>query len=312
MDGDSNKFQGAFFVLSLLYIYLLSDLFVIINNGVSMNLVMKICIPIWGKIFVVLFNLLSEYSEDFKDWWMRSVSVNIIISYIFKALKLLHKSNLHMKWEDFLKKGIDYYFIFILSKIFYNYIFNFGFSLYYLIFSCLCAYSIYIKFRTSNTAFITLSGKFIEMGSSMVISDNLYRLEDYKDYCIKNKDSWLSYTIKLIIGYHYEIDIDGELMAKESADFFGTIPKDCNDMYKSSLIRKVTSVVETTRNVYNKITTSFYGADKLEDDFVINKNNANEETTENTNEKTTENTNEKTIENIDVAEINLRQFRKNP
>ena len=249
--------QYIIFVLSLMYIYWVSDLFVIIDKGPSFQLVTKLCIPLIGKSVINIMDRFAKYNIEVYEWWTQPVSSNILISYAFKVLQWIYDNGIHVCWDLAIKYGIDVFFIFIMGRILYNFIWVFEFGIIYLFFACLCTYSVYVKFSSSKTAFVTLIAKFAEMGSSVVLADNLHRVDDYKDYCIKNKNSWITYIIKLVIGYNNSTDIDGEIMAKDVSNFVGVNPNECKDYYESSLLRRMSSVVEVSKNVYSKLTSSF-------------------------------------------------------
>ena len=237
--------QYIIFLLSLMYIYWISDLFIIIDKGPSFQLVIKLCIPLIGNSIINIMDRFAKYNIEVYEWWTQPVSSNILISYAFKVTQWIYDNGIHVCWDIAIKYGIDVFFLFIMGRILYNFIWVFDFGIIYLFFTCLCAYSVYVKFSSSKTAFVTLIGKFIEMGSSVVLADNLHRIDDYKDYCIKNKNSWITYIIKLVIGYNNCTDIDGEIMAKDASNFVGVNPNECKDYYESSLLRRMSSVVKT-------------------------------------------------------------------
>lgn len=239
-----NNHQYIIFISSLIYIYWLSDLFVIIDKGPSFQLVIKLCIPLWGRCITKAIDNLTQWNIDWREWWIQPVSTNIIISYTFKALQWIYDNGIHICWDIGMKYGLDTFFVFVLTRIFYNFIWVFNFSVVYLFFSLICSYSVYIKFSSSKTAFVTLIGKIVEMSSSVILSDNLHRIEDYKDYCIKNKNSWFTYIIKLVVGYNNSTDIDGEAMAKDMGHFVGVNPDECKKYYEGSLVKKMTSMVK--------------------------------------------------------------------
>jgi hypothetical protein len=250
-----NNQQYIVFMLSLIYIYWISDLFVIIDKGPSFQLVTKLCIPLIGKGAINIMDRFAKYNIEIYEWWTQPVSSNIIISYVFKVLQWIYDNGIHVCWDLTIKYGIDAFFIFIMGRILYNFIWVFNFGIIYLFFTCLCTYSVYVKFSSSKTAFVTLIGKFIEMGSSVVLADNLHRVDDYKDYCIKNKNSWFTYIIKLVIGYNNSTDIDGEIMAKYASNFVGINPNECKDYYENSLLKKMSSIVEVSKSIYTRISS---------------------------------------------------------
>ena len=251
MQPIFNNHQYIIFLLSILYIYWISDLFIIIDKGPSFQLVTKLCIPLFGKTVIYLMDNLSKYQIDLYEWWIQPVSTNILISYSFKILKWICDNGIHICWDLTMKYGIDIFFSIISLRIMYNFIWVFNLNIFYLFFAYLCTYSVYMKFSSSKTAFITLAGKFIEMGSSVVLADNLHRLDDYKNYCIKNKESWLTYIVKLVIGYNNSTDIDGEIMAKDVSNFVGVNPTECKKCYEQSLLRRVSSVVSSFTTGWN-------------------------------------------------------------
>jgi hypothetical protein len=295
--------QYLIFILSVIYIYTLSDLLTIIDQGPSLNLVVKLTIPLWGKgiINVIDFCAETQYDIDFYEWWIQPMSTNIIISYIFQILQWIYDNGLHVCWDATMKHGLDAFFVFIAGKIIYKWIWIFNFSIIYLFFACLCTYSIYVKFSSSKTAFVTLIGKFVEMGSSMLLSDNLHRIEDYKDYCLKNKNSWMTYIIKLVIGYNNSTDTDGERMAKKSSDYLGLNTHECKKLYEGSLIRKVSSVVEVSKSVCAAIAYPFIRSSNNDISNMVNTDSTNTNINENkenkNNEKDMENDKEKDKEN---------------
>jgi hypothetical protein len=239
-----------------MYIYWLSDLFIVIDTGPSLTLVAKLCIPLIGKMLIKTIDYLAVLNIDFLEWWKQPTTTNIIVSYIFIALQWIYDNSIHVCWDKVMKYTLDGFFIYLVSRILYNFICIYNFSLIYLLLTCTCTYSVYIKFRSSKTAFVTLIAKTAEMGSSIILSDNLHRIEDYHDYCIKNKESWITYIIKLVIGYNKSTDTDGELMASKVSNFIGVNSDECRYLYENSIIKKVSSVVELSKSVYTKITGS--------------------------------------------------------
>ncbi len=57
---DMNQ-QSIILILSILYIYFLSDLFILINEGPSFRLVFHLGIPIWCKIGYLLIDKLQHF-----------------------------------------------------------------------------------------------------------------------------------------------------------------------------------------------------------------------------------------------------------
>ena len=100
------------------------------------------------------------------------------------------------------------------------------------------------------------------MGTSILVSEQLKLIDELKDYCIKNKGSWLSYLIKLTIGYYGYTDIDGEQMALEISDYVGVSYEECRIFYKQSYVKKMSSIVEVSKNMYNTISSKFYSQTK--------------------------------------------------
>jgi len=121
-----------------------------------------------------------------------------------------------------------------------------------------------MRFETSKIALLTISGKCVEMGTGIIISEQFKLIDEWKDYCIKHKDTWLSYATKLILGYYKNTNIDGEKMSDEIAEYVGTSSEDCKDMYLASLVKKVSDVVEVSKNVYEKISNRISGEDNKE------------------------------------------------
>ncbi len=255
--------QSIILILSIFYIYFLSDLFTVINEGPTLKLIIRLGIPVWGKISVMLIEKIQKYNLDLREWWNQTISTSLIIAHIFKFIKWIYDNGIHQTWDLSMKYGLQFVFGFIVAKIFYNFIFYFYYSYTYLFFSLLCSYGVYMRFDTSKTALVTLSGKCVEMGTGILISEQLHLIDDWKDYCIKNKNSWLSYIIKLVIGYHGSIDIDGEEMAKEISEYFGVSHIECENMYKKSLVKKGFLVMETSKNIYSKISYPFTCKDEI-------------------------------------------------
>jgi hypothetical protein len=255
--------QSGILLLSMFYIYFLSDLFIVINEGPNYKLILKLCIPIWGKIIVEFIKFIEKYSVELHEWWNQTMSTELIISYVFKFIRWIYNNGIHQYWDLSMKYCLHFIFSYITLKIFYNFIFLFNFSMSYLIFSLLCTYSVYMKFDTSKTALVTLSGKCIEMGTGIILSEQLKLIDDWKDYCLKNKGTWLTYIIKLVIGYHGSTDIDGEQMALEISDYVGVSCDECIELYKRSLVKKMTSVVEVSKNVYDSISSKFLNNEEI-------------------------------------------------
>lgn len=68
----------------------------------------------------------------------------------------------------------------------------------------------------------------------------------------KNKDTWMTYIIKIVIGYHGNIDTDGEEMANEIGDYVGTTYDECRGLYNISVVKRMTSIIEISKNVFAK------------------------------------------------------------
>lgn len=275
MKKELLNHQSIILILSILYIYFLSDLLLVVNEGPSIKLIFRLCIPIWGKLGIFLIEILESYNNDLHEWWNETISAPVIIAYVFKFIKWMCDHGIHHAWNLSMKYGIDLLFSYIIGKIFYNFIF-YNYTLYYLFFSLLCCYGVYMRFDTSRSALVTISGKFIEMGMGLLISRKLHLIDDCRDYCIKNKNTWLSYTIKLIVGYYGNTDIDNELMSQEIADYIGVSYEECQEMYRKSLVKKGLSVVEVSKNIYNRLSSPFlYKSTK--DDIIDITPNDNEE-----------------------------------
>jgi hypothetical protein len=279
-----NSHQCIILLLSIIYIYVISDLFVVINDGPSFKLVLRLCIPVLGNIlvrtidqiskynidlgyFVKKFNnsiygtfiintidKISKYNVDLCDWWNQPLSTYKGIAYVFKIIKWIHKNNIHLNWDNAVQYMLFVFFVMIIFRIIYNFVMVFEYNFAYLFFSLLCSYSVYMKFSSSSVAFVTILGKCTEMGSSIILSENLHRIDDIKDYCEKNKDTWMTHIIKIVIGYHGNIDIDGEFMSREISEYIGTTYDECKLLYESSIMKKVSSIIEISKSTINKIT----------------------------------------------------------
>jgi hypothetical protein len=114
-------------------------------------------------------------------------------------------------------------------------------------------YGVYMRFETSKIALITISAKCVEMGTGIIISEQFKLIDEWKDYCIKNKNSWLAYSIKLILGYYKNTNIDGDKMADEISEYVGVSSEECKQLYLKSVIKKVSNVVEASKTVYETI-----------------------------------------------------------
>jgi hypothetical protein len=257
--------QSIILILSMFYIYFLSDLFTVINEGPTLKLVIRLGIPVWGKLGVLLIEKIQKYNVDLREWWSQTVSTPLIVAYIFKFIKWIYDNGIHQTWDLSMKYGLHSIFLFVVGKILYNFIFYFYYSYTYLFFSLLCSYGVYMRFDTSKTALVTLSGKCVEMGTGILISEQLHLIDDWKDYCIKNKNTWLSYIIRLVIGYHGSTDIDGEEMAKEISEYVGVSHIECENLYKKSLVKKGLTIMETSKNIYAKISYPFSSCNKISD-----------------------------------------------
>jgi hypothetical protein len=249
--------QNIILILSMFYIYFLSDLFTIINDGPTLHLIVKLCIPIWGKLFIEIIKTFEKYNIDLHEWWHKVISTQLVVAYVLKFIHWIYDNSIHQCWDLMVKYFLQTIFSLIIFKIFYNFIFIFQLSYYYLFFSLLCTYGVYMRFDTSRNALATLSGKFIEMGTGIIISQQFKLIDEWKDYCLKNQNSWLSYVIKLIIGYHGHTDTDGETMAIEISNYVGVSYNDCTKLYKQSLVKKVSTVVDISKNMYESISTKF-------------------------------------------------------
>jgi len=247
-----NNQQSIILLLSIMYIYFISDLFIIINEGVNIKIVMRLCIPIFGNVVKKCVNKLSKYHIDFDDWWNSSMSTYKAVSYVFKFMSWIQRYKIHLNWDIVMLCIILNFFIFIILQIVYNFVMVFKYNLYYLFFSLLCSYSVFMKFSSSGVAFVTLFGKCVEMGSSIILSENLHRIDDLKDYCINN-NSWMSYIVKIVIGYHGTINTDGEIMAHAIGKYVGTTYNECKKLYQNSIINTVYSVVDISKKAYSSL-----------------------------------------------------------
>ena len=52
---------------------------------------------------------------------------------------------------------------------------------------------------------------------------------------VYNKNTWLTYMMKLMIGYYGSKDTDGCEMSKEISEYIGVNYEECDKKYKSSL-----------------------------------------------------------------------------
>jgi len=235
--------QNIILLLSIMYIYLLSDLFYVITNGPDLMSVTKLCVPLFGNIGIRIIDKISVYFVDFNEWWNQSMSSYSAVSIFFTCLLHIRDTKIHLDWDKICSYSINILFLGMFVKIFYNFIFLFNFSIVYLMFSLLCSYSVYMKFSSSGVAMITLCGKLLEVGSSIILSSHLDKIDEYSNYCIKNKNSWVVYIIKVFIGHHGKVDIDGEIMAKQIGKYIGTSYEECVDMYDKNPIRRVASAI---------------------------------------------------------------------
>ena len=151
--------QSAILLLSIFYIYFLSDLFAVISEGPKFNLVFRLCLPIWGKLGIELIKTLEKYNEELHEWWHQTMSTHLIIAYVFKFMHWVYDNGIHQCWSFSMEYGLYAIFAYIISKIFYNFIFYFNYSLIYLFFTLLCTYGVYMRFNTSKTAFSNIIGK---------------------------------------------------------------------------------------------------------------------------------------------------------
>lgn len=245
--------QNYLLIFSFFYIYFLSDVFSVINGNIDYKLIFRLCIPMFGKLFVQIIKLLEKYNIDLHEWWHSTVSTELIVCYIFKFIHWIYNNNIHQCWDYVVKYGLDMFFILLVFKIIYNFVFLFNYSLMYITFSLLCLYGVYMRFETSKISLITISAKCVEMGTGIIISEQFKLIDEWKDYCIKNKNSWLSYSIKLILGYYKNTNIDGDKMADEIGEYIGVSSEECKNLYLKSVIKKVSNVVEVSKSVYGTI-----------------------------------------------------------
>lgn len=248
--------QSIILMLSIFYIYFLSDLFQVIESGASFQALFRLGLPLWGRLTLHLIDKIEKYNACFHEWWNQQISSPMLVTYIFKFIHWIHDNGIHLNWNIIMEYSINSFFVLILAKIFYNFIFIFNFSLFYLCLTLFCTYGVYMRFGSSRIALVTLTAKCIEMGIGIALSKQLQLIDDWKDYCIKDKkkDTWLAYTIKLLIGYYYNTDIDGEQMAIELGEYIGVSHIECKNLYEQSLIKKVSSIVELSKNTYLKFT----------------------------------------------------------
>lgn len=230
--------QSYLLLLSIIYIYFLSDLFIIINEGPSLILTFKLSLPIISNFIYIL----EKYSNTFYQWWNTKISYYITTKYVFQIIQWLYDNKIHKTWNYFTYFGLHIFFFIIFCKIIYNYIYIFNFNKFYLFCAFISSYGVYKRFRTSKTALITLSGKSIEMGMSMFISDKLYLIDKCKNYCNKNKNTWITHIIKIIIGYCSNSNYDGEVMAIELSNYLGTSINECDELYKKSTVKKILNI----------------------------------------------------------------------
>lgn len=245
--------QNVLLILSIIYIYFLSDLLFVIDNNLCITTIIKLCIPIIINILGYFISLYEKYNVDFCEWWNREVSVYTVVKYVSISMRLIYDSGIFLDWNKKKHYCINMFFIFLGTKMIYNFINNL--NIIYLLSCTLCIYSIYIKFNNSNNAFVVISSKFVELGGYKMVSENMNIVDNINDYCIKNekKKPWIIYIIKLVIGYHGYQDTDSDEMAKELSEYIGLSYDECKNMYQESLVKKVSSAVETSKNVYAKI-----------------------------------------------------------
>ena len=291
--NDIFNHQSIVLLLSILYIYMLSDLYTVINEGPNFKLVTRLCVPIWGKIVLLGVNRLSKYNIDLYEWWHRTVSPYLIIAYSFRFIRWIYDHSIHICWDSTMEYALYLYFSSMVAKILYNYYYIY-FSFTYLFFSLLCTYGVYMKFNTSKSALVTITSKCIEMGAGIIVSEQLHIIEEWKDYCIKYKNTWLAYVIKLVIGYYSFIDIDSDVMAREMADYVGASYDECVILYKKSVVKKVSSVLEISKSMYSKILYPFSSHTEIIDDKSITNetiSDNNKDNTDNKNDKDDNNDN---------------------
>lgn len=248
----------------------MSDIFSIINGNLDYKLVLRLCIPVIGKFGVYIIKILEKYNIDLHEWWHEIISTELIVFYSFKVIHWIYNNNIHQCWDYFVNYGLFSFFILLIAKIFYNFIYLFNYSFCYLICCLMCLYGVYMRFETSKVALITISAKCIEMGTGIIISEQFKLIDEWKDYCIKNKDNWLTYITKLILGYYKNTNIDGELMSNEIAEYVGASSEECKELYLHSLVKKVSDVVEVSKNVYGKISNTITKEEEEEDNKEIN------------------------------------------
>jgi len=191
----------------------------------------------------------SKLDIDFHEWWTSPLTTYQGIAYIFKFLTWMQNNNIHRCWNMIASHFINIFFGCIITQIFYNYTTIFNGDMNYLLLSLICTFSVYTKFCTSGIAFITIFGKCVEMGSSVVLADNLHRIDDFKDYCKKKDNEWMIHIMKVVIGYNGEINTDGEFMAREVGAYVGTTYEECKKIYDDSYIKTMGNAVDFIRTI---------------------------------------------------------------
>ena len=232
---NSNQ-QSYLMLLTFFYITFLSDLYYLIDNGFSLYIVIKLGFPIYVKIICNIIDYISKYNFTLFEWWNSKVTFENIITYIFKIIHWIYNNEIHKEWNFIII--FNSFFYFLILKTLYNFIFYY-FSYCYLFFTLVSIYGVYLRFNTSSIAFITLFSTSIELGCGILLSEHLEIIDTMKDYCIKNNNTWITYIIKLLIGYYGCKNTDYEEMCIEISEYIGVNYLECEKKYKESVLKKV-------------------------------------------------------------------------